>query len=208
MTEQSSQGTAPAGWYPVTAGSPELRWWDGSQWTEHHHTVGATPGYGGAPLRAPEGTRPGTVWIWIFALLPFVQLAEIPFLANLYSKIFSASLDDPTALNSVEFAPDSGYLAIQAIGLLLYGIYVVLAVLDRRTLINRGVPSPFHWGWAFLSALVYMIGRTVVVRRRTGSGVAPLWVNILALVITIIAIIAVVAPILATAVNQQVGTVN
>jgi Protein of unknown function (DUF2510) len=211
MTEQNSQGTAPAGWYPVAPGSPQLRWWDGTQWTEHHHTVGIspmTPVYGGQALRAPEGTKSGTAWIWIFALLPLVQLAELPFLVNLYSRIFSASLDDPRAVTNIEFSPDSGYLAIQGIGLLSYGVYVVLAVFDHLALKSRGVPRPFHWGWTFLSSLVYIIGRTVVVRRRTGNGTAPLWIYIVSFVVTVVAVIAVIVPILAAAVNAHVPAVG
>lgn len=26
---------APAGWYPDPAGTDQLRWWNGSAWTEH-----------------------------------------------------------------------------------------------------------------------------------------------------------------------------
>ena len=204
MTDSNTQGTAPAGWYPVAPGSPQLRWWDGTQWTEHHHTVGTAPVYSAQALRAPEGTKTGTAWIWIFAVLPLLQLAELPFLAGLYSKIFSASLSDPSAVAGIEFAPSSGYLAIQGVNVLLYGIYVVLAVIDRRALINRGVPSPFHWGWTFLSSLVYIIGRSVVVRRRTGAGLAPLWLYIVAYVVEIITVIAVILPIVASAVNASV----
>jgi Protein of unknown function (DUF2510) len=208
MTEQNTSGVAPAGWYPVAAGSSQLRWWDGTQWTEHHHTVGAGPAYGSQSLSAPEGTRTGTAWIWIFALMPLVQLVELPFIASLYTKIFSAGLSDPSAISRIEFAPDSGYLAIQGISLLLYAIYVVLAVIDRRVLINRGVPRPFHWGWTFLASIVYIIGRSVVVRRRTGSGLAPLWIFIAAFVVEIIVMIAVIAPILTSAISAGVSSVG
>jgi len=47
------------------------------------------------------------------------------------------------------------------------------------------VPNPFHWAWIFFAVIgapVYMIGRSVVVRRRVGSGLAPMIVN-LALVV-------------------------
>ncbi|RIJ70160.1 DUF2510 domain-containing protein, partial [Nakamurella silvestris] len=27
--------TVPANWYPDPAGSPNVRWWDGTSWTEH-----------------------------------------------------------------------------------------------------------------------------------------------------------------------------
>lgn len=198
MTEPTTPAAAPAGWYPSAPGSPELRWWDGTQWTNHSHTLGVDSGQA---LTAPAGTSSNTVWIWIFALLPLVQLAEIPLIATLYARIFSVDLRNPTALMAAEYAPGSGYWAIQGIGVLLYAIYVVLGLLDYRSLRSRGVPRPFHWAWSFLSAIVYMIGRTVVVRRRTGSGLAPLWVNIASLLVAIISSIAVLAPIVAAAVS-------
>ncbi|HAQ9640229.1 TPA: hypothetical protein IYE67_003168, partial [Enterococcus faecium] len=43
------------------------------------------------------------------------------------------------------------------------------------TLRDRGVDRPFPWAWALLGPLVYLIGRSVVVRRRVGGSAAPLW---------------------------------
>ena len=201
MTNPTNSGQAVAGWYPTAPGAAQLRWWDGSQWTDHFHTIGLDAP---ATLTAPEGTSASTPWIWIFALLPLAQLAELPFLTHVYSVIFSAGFTNPSAISTIEFAPDSGYFALQGIGLLVYGIYVVLAVLDYRTLKARGVPRPFHWAWAFLSPLVYIIGRTVVVRRRTGKGMAPMWVIIVTLVVTMIVAFAIVIPILTEAINAAV----
>ncbi|MEV1019562.1 phospholipid scramblase-related protein [Streptomyces sp. NPDC050264] len=37
----TTQSNTPAGWYPDPQGAPQaLRWWDGSQWTEHTHAQG------------------------------------------------------------------------------------------------------------------------------------------------------------------------
>jgi uncharacterized protein YxjI len=36
----TTQSNTPAGWYPDPQGTPQtLRWWDGSQWTEHTHAA-------------------------------------------------------------------------------------------------------------------------------------------------------------------------
>jgi FtsH-binding integral membrane protein len=48
------------------------------------------------------------------------------------------------------------------------------------------MPRPFHFAWVFLSSVVYVISRSVVVRRRTGRGIAPMWVSIAGLVLSFI----------------------
>jgi len=68
-----------------------------------------------------------------------------------------------------------------ALTFVAYAGTIVLAYFDYRTLLGRGIPSPFSWALAFIpsyGSLVYLIGRSVVVRRRTGSGLAPLWVYV------------------------------
>jgi hypothetical protein len=47
--------------------------------------------------------------------------------------------------------------------------------LDWRRLRNAGVVRPFHWAWIFLGPTVYVIGRTVVLRKVTRNRVlAPM----------------------------------
>jgi hypothetical protein len=199
----SNPGQASPGWYPTSSGSAQLRWWDGSQWTEHYQTLGVAPL---SPLSAPAGTKPNTPWIWVFALLPLLQFAEFPFLvSDLSNQVISAgtatsSASTPAALSSI-----SGSLAIDAVSLVLYGIWAVVAWLDYRTLNSRRVPVPFHWAWTFLSPIVYIIGRTVVVRRRTGGGLAPLWIYIALIVIYIVATFVVIIPIVNAAVNTAIN---
>ena len=148
-------------------------------------------------LRAPEGTNPSTLWIWLIVALPVVQmLVSIPYLAsfvNLYSQMFSvvglastSASESPAVVREVAslFAGLIGPALLSAVvGYVLVGLGVLLGWLDWRELRRRGVPSPFHWAYGFFAflgggTLVYLIGRSVVVRRRTGTGSAPLWAGI------------------------------
>lgn len=76
------------------------------------------------------------------------------------------------------------------------GASVLLAYLDRKALQRRGYDRPFHWAWVFLGllmyacSLVYVIGRTIVIRRRGGRGAAPLVASIMVEALGIIAVIA------------------
>jgi hypothetical protein len=51
----------PSGWYPDPYGSPQLRWWDGSQWTDATHSTDAPAGQSASqapqtgPLPQPTG---------------------------------------------------------------------------------------------------------------------------------------------------------
>ncbi|MEN8600513.1 hypothetical protein [Microbacterium rhizosphaerae] len=66
------------------------------------------------------------------------------------------------------------YFLLLLVGLATYGVSVWFGYRDVRELEARGFVRPFHWAWLFLSAWVYVIGRTAVVSRRGGRGAAPL----------------------------------
>lgn len=194
--------STPAGWYPDPEGAPRTRWWDGTAWTDDYRDAPAPP-TGTAPaaqtsLAAPEGTRTGTVWIWLISIaIPLATvLLVIPYFSN-YTAFFTRALPtlptdsraretDPEALRAImEFI--AGDLAIVMLAMLgsciVLGLQVLFAWLDWRELRRRGVPQPFHWAWSFLGFagtgnLVTIIGRSVVVKRWTGQGLAPLWASI------------------------------
>jgi hypothetical protein len=169
----------PPGWYPDANAPGGQRWWDGTQWTEH---VGqqAQAYQAFAPLKAPEGTKTGTLWIWLIVLLPLLGL--VTYFAIDWKAYIDSVLTAQggsygyTGMGTLYSQP--GYLLTGALGWLSYGATVAFAALDSRELKKRGVPQPFHWAFAFLTGVVYVIGRSVVVKRRTGGGLAPLWVYI------------------------------
>lgn len=174
--------SVPAGWYPDPAGSPRSRWWDGTQWTEHFQEP-YSPEAAAAALKAPEGTKWNTVWIWLVALLPLLGL--IPVLMIDWSGYMNGIMSRPTdTTGSLALLTSPGYLLSILGSWLLYGLCALFAFLDWRQLKAFGVPRPFHFAWVFLSTPVYVIGRSVVVRRRTGHGIAPMWVTIGVMVIS------------------------
>lgn len=123
-----------------------------------------------------------TVFIWIIVLLP---LLGIP-LGYAYTPTFTVEKIGPDHLRTINPASiyTVGYFVNVLIGLVFYGLTVLLAFLDRRELIRRGMVRPFHWAWAFLYSPVYVIGRSVIVHRvAPRRGLWVVWVYIAVLVI-------------------------
>ncbi|MFT4123240.1 MAG: DUF2510 domain-containing protein [Microbacteriaceae bacterium] len=140
-----------------------------------------TPAYGpaapGTPAGAPTGPHPGSPaapapagvdgWpIWVIVLLPLIPTFTLPFVdfgsyfrALEYSSSYGGGASFPAA-----------YGVLVALSALVWGATVLLGWLDQRELVARGVRAPFPWAFAFLGPLVYVIGRTVVLRRRLGRG--------------------------------------
>jgi hypothetical protein len=156
------------------------------------------------PLRAPEGTKPYHPLIWVIVglqILPWIALTLFPwgeYMAGIVqseidmarSMLDSPGASNPLALMSVVLSPS--YLAITLGSYILFALSIVLAWRDRAALLQSQVPRPFHWAWSFLSPTVYIIGRSVIVRRRVGSGIAPMWVHIISAVIATIVYLAVI----------------
>src|SRR4051812_48543972 len=173
----------PPGWYDDGTGTGHMRWWSGAEWTEHVATR-QTATYTAAPVRPalPAGTPLYSVWIWLMVLLPLLSYASFllwqPHFDYLYS---NDAITNPLRYQSEVYASmfSPGYFVILFGGWILYGLMVVFAWRDVVWLRKQGVVRPFHWAWAFMGSAVYVIGRTVIVRRvASGRGLAPIWVMI------------------------------
>lgn len=156
---------------------------------------GDAAGYG-PPAPRPTDASPSTPWIWAIALLPLVSLLTLPMMdfETYFADTVRAAEQGSTAVGM-----SGGMIAAQVISYALYGVTVVLAFLDRRELLRRGFDRPFPWPWAFLG-IVYVIGRSVVVKRRSGRGLAPMVVYLVLTVVSVaVSIVVVVAAFAAVA---------
>lgn len=202
----SDASRAAPGFYPDPSGEPQLRWWSGQGWTADVRP----PETGGRPVQPalPAGARINNVWVWLLAFSPLVSLSTI-FLID-FDAYFRSTLtgDEAQAVSSL-LSP--GYLIGSALNWLLFAVTVLFAYLDWNSLKKVGVVQPFHWAWSFLS-IVYVIGRAVVARRRTGTGLAPLLtyiaVYVAVLIVTSVWIGAEVANVLATTDLSSFGSVG
>jgi len=182
-------GSAPAGWYTDPSNAQRNRWWDGTQWTENY----SDPYSPATALKAPEGTRVYNLWIWLVVFVPYLTL---PFLGAILPGIFAgftASFNptDPDLVTrgQLEMMTSPAFILLSLSGWVLGALVVLFAWLDWRWLKAAGVPKPFHWAWGFFGLAgypVYAIGRAVVTRRRTGKGIAVMWVVIAIIVLTFI----------------------
>jgi len=169
--------------------------------------------YGSASQTVAAGTPTDTVWIWLIIFLPL--LGVVPLVLIDWHRVMELSM---AAQNSLDPAAqlavysDPWYIVSSLSGWVILALVVLFAYLDRRELLRRGFAQPFHWAWAFfafVSILVYVIGRSVVVKRRSGRGMAPMWVaialNIALIVAGIIWGVSLVAEIISMAVEMTPG---
>ena len=127
-----------------------------------------------AAPRVAEGTPVDTAWIWLIVALPI--LALIPLFFYDLEGYALQSMTDPTV--EQRMYRDPMYLASVLLGWISYGAIVFFAYLDVVALRKLGYARQFHWAWAFLWSLVYVIGRAVVVKRQAGRSGATMWVAI------------------------------
>ncbi|MDH6181280.1 hypothetical protein M2152_001462 [Microbacteriaceae bacterium SG_E_30_P1] len=182
----------PAAWYPDPAGSGRQRWWDGTQWTEHFQDS-YTAAAAGGELKAPAGTKSYNVWIWLVTVLPFVTVPFLP-LIDVGSAFTRENLQNPEAMDRAQFELlfSPAYISLMLVGLLSTVLIIFFAYKDWSELKKAGVPQPFHWAFVFLNLVigpVYAIGRSVIVKRRTGHGSAVMWVTIALIVLSIVVVV-------------------
>jgi len=181
MTDvQPAAAPTPAGWYPDPSGNGLERWWDGINWSDATQTPQSA-----VPAAAPVATAPGlpaaqpysfapqqlssadpiTPYIWVIALWPLLGVINL----IAYGLLGGYNYDNLVSGNTGAADIADGVLSVLA-----YLGMVAIVFLDHRELKARGL-QPFPWGWGFIP-LVYVIGRTVVVRRQTGRGLAPVFI--------------------------------
>lgn len=74
----------PPGWYPDPSGRGGLRWWDGTQWTQHVQAMPTSPAVETAPLSSPTAESPITADAGASAATPHVpsEDAALPLTAQ------------------------------------------------------------------------------------------------------------------------------
>jgi hypothetical protein len=194
--------TPPAGWYPDPEGTPRRRWWNGAAWTADLHYP-EPPVFGRvAPTAVGQDTPVYNAFIWVIVLLP------------LLSMLYNLTTDTSAMFTgAISTRPGSIYTPVYVLGQFLslasYAAMVTLAYFDRQRLIADGFVRPFHWAWTFLIPGIYVIGRSVVVRRQAGRGVAPIWVWAVLMVLSVVIAIgqiAVILPLLRTTVGTGLSS--
>lgn len=197
MTKAQTPPATPAGWYPEPTGLPLQRWWDGSRWTEHLHdpsleVYGAT-----AKPIVGAGTPVYNVYIWLVVALPLVSVARLLTYdmrgAVLGSRVGPSLIFDP------------GYLLSTLLSWSLYLGTVAVAFFDWRKLTRDGFVRPFHWAFAFITPAVYAIGRSVIVNRRAGRGLAPLWACVAVIAISLVVTIVKVSEAMSAVLQSMPG---
>lgn len=185
----AQQQPAP-GWYPDGTGA--VRWWDGASWTAHTQAPAQMQVQPQVQVQAPRAVpleRPrladhlpvDSVWTWIIALAPFLTLPGL-FLIDVRG--YLRFLTENDASGAVSYFAGTGILAL--VGWALTALIIVAAFRDSKRLASLGVVRPFHWAFAFLGAVVYLIGRHVVLRKVTRTAGWPLWANVAGLVVTVV----------------------
>jgi hypothetical protein len=162
------------------------RWWDGRAWTNQTAPLDQ-------PVPATWAERPKldpavpvyNVFIWLTVLLPVI--------AHPFSLLYRPHITFETigpehekAIDPLSMFTPSCFVLV-GVGLLVYVAGAVLSYLDSRRLKRNGVVRPFAWGWSFLSSIIFVIGRSVIVHSVAPKrGLWPVWV---AIVVTVLGLV-------------------
>lgn len=176
---EGAKVTGPSPQPPGRPPAPEfpghLRWRDGRPWADPRQDEAFFQGGVGRPPFGP-GAAVYNGAIWAVALVPLANvLLELVWKPTLsYRTLVSGSQRIRMLEMDSVFTPV--YFAVLLAGLIGYVLCVWSAYRDWKKLKAEGVLRPFHWAWAFLAPAVYVIGRSVVVRRLARPrGLAPVW---------------------------------
>ncbi|MCM0618606.1 DUF2510 domain-containing protein [Paenarthrobacter sp. MSM-2-10-13] len=190
MTQSTPGSATPPGWYPDPSDPRLVRWWDGRAWTANQAPAQfQAPGQFQVPVQQPRPqlspeTPVYNPFIWAITLLPLLSILLLLTWQPEFRMITTrqgVTTMDPFSM----YTP--GYFLLMGASFLSYGLSVFFAFLDRQRLLKSGVVRPFHWAWAFLSALVYVIGRSVIVRKvAPNRGLWPVWATIAVFVISMV----------------------
>ncbi|MCU1535399.1 MAG: hypothetical protein JWR53_1880 [Glaciihabitans sp.] len=174
-TDLSGTATTPAGWYPDPNHPGTVRWWDGTRWTEHTSQAVASA-VASPELLAVDPTLPVyNIWIWLTIAIQWVPLIALPVWLPQYLDDVTAAARDPLSSSAAYGGMSPGVVVATVFGFFCSALGIVFAYLDSRALARAGMVRPFHWAWSFLDGYgVYIIGRSVVARRRAGRGLAPM----------------------------------
>jgi hypothetical protein len=189
---------APEGWYADPVGRPQYRFWSGVQWTEYTHPYPLARSAESAMRRVRDrqprltvGTRVNSVWVWLIVGLFVLSFAVIYGFALGFGRVLERGLSGSQGV-ALSFYTDPAYWILIGITWVILAATVVCAWRDTRYLSSIGLLRPFHWAFAFLGPLVYMIGRSIVAGRAVAGSYRPLWALSVAMVLSASALISLI----------------
>jgi len=111
-------------------------------------------GENGSRSRRPIVESSSTFWGWVIAISPILTAGGIGYVVKTSGLSLSTWML-PVAI----LAP--------------YVLILLLAIADRSSLGQLGHEEPASWGWAALTAPIYLLVRASATRRETGTGSGP-----------------------------------
>jgi hypothetical protein len=119
-------------------------------------------------LYPATSSRKNTISGWLIAIMPLITailvVAAVKGQEN-YPRYIPVEID--------------WWMLAGGVVAVFYIVTIILAITDRRKLDWAGYNRPAHWFWSILTAPVYLLVRTIAVKRETGGNSILLWVWIL-----------------------------